>query len=233
MQDETIAKVEADIKEWEYLKHLPDKWYDFKLDRTTAILESFYDIYSYTNEELHRKATIYYHEETREYKVRIKIGVTEFCKEAFITAKLVNFERLLNQQFDALLYEMENYDIKRIGRLVRKAGILNWQNFYELPKECEGFLLFITPAKPEKITNGSYIIVDYVDFAIESDLSIYYNVFRDEYFGEVRINGSPHVNYDFDAESLDALGEKLNEFLVPNLKATRVAALKEIQDNQK
>lgn len=232
MQDETKAKVEADIKDWEYLKRLPDKWYNFKLDRTTAILESFYDIYSYTNEELHKKVTVYYHEETREYKVRAKIGVMEFCREAFITAKLSDFEQLLNKQFDALLYEMENYDIKRIGRLVKSVGILNWMNTYELPVDCEGFSLFISPDKPEKVTNGSYTIIDYVDFSIESDLSIYYNVFRDEYFGEVRINGTPHVNYDFDAETLDELEGKINKFMIPNLKAVREAALKEIAQQQ-
>lgn len=232
MLDETKAKVEADIKDWDYLNHLPDKWYNFKLDRTKHILESFYDLYSYTNEELHKKATIYYHEETREYKVRVKIGVTEFCREAFITANLKDFERLLNQQFDALLYDMENYDIKRIGRLVRKAGILTWPELYEIPAEREGFSLFIAPDKPEEVTNGSYIIIDYVDFSIESDLSIYYNVFRDEYFGEVRINGTPHVNYDFDAESLDELSAKINKFIDPNLRSVREQALKELQQTQ-
>ena len=73
MQEETKEKVEAEIKDWTYLQELPDTCHGFKLSREKKIVESMYDIYSYIHPQLHKKAVIYYHEETREYKVRVYI----------------------------------------------------------------------------------------------------------------------------------------------------------------
>ena len=91
MQEETKAKVESEIKDWKYLQELPDTCHSFHLIRETKIIESMYDIYSYVHPDIHKKAVVYYHEETHEYKVRVYIGLIEFCCIEFITAKLSDF----------------------------------------------------------------------------------------------------------------------------------------------
>ena len=55
--------------------------------------------------------------------------------------------------------------------------------------------------------NGSYIIFDYSDFALESNFIIYYNEFRSEFYGEARIKNIPEMNYTFDSDSLLELEE--------------------------
>lgn len=227
MQEETKAKIEAEIKDWEYLKELPEIIHRFQLCREQRIVESMYDLYSYVHPQLHKKAVIYYHEETHEYKVRVYIGLIEFCRIEFITAKLKDFERLLRMQFDDLLKDMETYNPDSLSSIVMKMGIREWGDTCSLPESCEGFNLFIRPQIPEKINNGSYVLINYVDFTIESDFTIYYNIYRNEFFGEARIWDIPDVNYDFDSSSLEELAEKLRIYMVPRLQEIRQRALKE------
>ena len=224
MQEETKSKIEAEIRGWKYLKNLPELNHGFHLCRKTQIIDNMYDIYSYVNHELHKKAVIYYHEETHEYKVRIYIGLIELCCTEFIAAELDNFERLLRFNFDGLLKDMSTYNSDHISSFLLKKGIIEWGGSSSLPEECEGFALFINPQKPEKVNNGSYVIINYVDFAIKSDFTIYYNVYRDDFFSEARIWNIPDVNYDFDSTSLDELSEKLRTYMIPRLQTIRQRA---------
>ena len=233
MQEETKAKVESEIKDWKYLQELPDTCHSFHLIRETKIIESMYDIYSYVHPDIHKKAVVYYHEETHEYKVRVYIGLIEFCCIEFITAKLSDFEQLLKKNFDDLLSNMEKNNPASLSSIVINSGIIEWGRSYNLPQNCEGFELFISPGTPEKINNGSYVIINYADFGIESDFSIYYNIYRDEFFGEARIWSIPDVNYDFDSTSLDELEEKLRIYMVPRLQEIRQIAMKEAASKEK
>ena len=233
MQEETKAKIEAEIKDWQYMQDLPECCHGFQLCRKQQIIESMYDLYSYIHPQLHKKVVIYYHEETHEYKVRVYIGLIEFCRIEFITAKLEDFERLLRLQFEKLLKDMETYNPASLSSIVLKMGIKEWGENCSLPETCEGFRLFISPQQPEKINNGSYVLINYVDFSIESDFTIYYNIYRDEFFGEARIWDIPDVNYDFDSASLDELAAKLQTYMVPRLQEIRQRALKEAAAKEK
>ena len=110
----------------------------------------------------------------------------------------------------------------------RAKGIKSIEEFSafakELPETLEGYQLFIKPQQPVKINNGSYIIIDYVDFTHASDVTIYYNMYRDEFFGEARIHSIPDVTYDFDSNELVELQEKLEKHLVPRMREARQAA---------
>ena len=221
MHDETRARVEEELKDCKFLADLPDFWHGFQIDRRQQEIDDTYDFCSYKNAAAHRSITLYYHEETHEYKLRVKLGLVEFCRIEFITAKLSAFEELLRDQFEGLLLELSEYDPASLSSIVLEKGITHWEYAASLPKNCEGFELFVSPAQPTKINNGSYIIIDYVDFAIESDFTIYYNVYRDEFFGEARIWNIPDVNYNFDATDLAELSAKLHTGMIPRLQEVR------------
>ena len=232
MREETQTKVEAEIKDWQYLAELPDNWHGFQLDRQQSVVDNMYDICAFKNEAAHQSIVLYFHEETNEYKVRLKLGLVEFVRIEFISAKLTEFENLLKEQFETLLQELIEYDEDNLSSIVHKKGILSWEGAEKLPEECEGFSLFVKPQKPTKINNGSYIIIDYVDFDIESDFTIYYNIYRDEFFGEARIWNIPDVNYDFDANTLEELTERLQTGMRPRLKEIRQMAAREAIKHQ-
>ena len=181
-------------------------------------------MFSYENNAMHRAASAYYHEETKEYKLSVQIGLTNFCRIEFIAPNIAAFEKRLDEQLRKLLVELVTFDPKTISSIVCKKKIMEWEYGRSLPAELEGFELFIAPEKPLKITNGSYIILDYSDFSIASNFVIYYNIFRDEFFGEGRVHGIPEINYLFDSHDLAGLATKLEHHLASRLKDIREKA---------
>ena len=103
MKEETIEKVRKELTGWAYLEELPDSWHGFTLRKIGEPAGDCYDIFTYESEALHKSATAYYHEETHEYKLRIKIGLIELCRIEFITADFAVFESLLRSQLESLL----------------------------------------------------------------------------------------------------------------------------------
>ena len=214
----------GEIAEWEYMKKLPKEWFGFSYHSILQSHEDFFDVFSYVNEKLHRSAIFYYHSETHEYKLRVQIGLTEFCRIEYIAPNLKVMERLFSEQFETMLHNMAEFNMDTISIIVKEKNILAWDYSSRLPDVLEGFELFIRPSQPVRVLNGSYIVFDYSDFAIDSNFIIYYNVFRDEFFGEARINNIPEMNYTFDSSDIAELEEKLDEFLLPRLREIRERA---------
>ncbi len=221
MKKENIAKVEQDTADWAYMEKLPAQWFGFHYQKEMRVNDDMYELYSYSNEDIHRSLTTYFHEETHEYKLRVRIGLTEFCRIEFIAPDLPSFERLLTEQFEGMLHDLAEFNPATINRIVRDKHILEWDYKKLLPDTLEGFQLFIRPDQPVRVLNGSYIVFDYSDFTVDSNFIIYYNMFRDEFFGEARINNIPDVNYTFDATELPELEEKLDANLKLRLEGIR------------
>ena len=232
MKEETIAKIKEETASWQYMQELPDTWQGFTLDREPAVGKDKYDLYRYVNEEWHKSAIVYFHEETHEYKVRLKIGLIEFCRIEFITGSLAEFEELLKAQFEQMLHDMAEFNPATLSSIVVDKKILTWEAGQELPAEKEGFSLFIRPQEPVKINNGSYIVIDYVNFALESSFTVYYNIYRDEFFAEARIWNIPDVSYEFDASDLEELEEKLRSRMTPRLQQVRKWAEEQARKEQ-
>ena len=227
MKEEQIKKVEEDVRTWTYLEKLPALFEGFSYRKDMTIEEDIYQLFSYENPEEHCIATAYYHEETKEYKVSVQIGLTKFCCIEFIASNISAFEKHLDEHLKKLLVELITFEPTAVSSIVRKKNIMTWEYGKTLPVSLEGFERFIGPEKPLKITNGSYIILDYSDFSIESNFAIYYNIFRDEFFGEGRIRGIPEINYLFDSTDLSELATKLEHHLVPRLQDVRRKAMEQ------
>jgi hypothetical protein len=80
LKDETIAKVQEETKDWNYPQELPADCHGFQLDREVHIHDDMYDLFTYENKALHKKAVAYFHEETHEYKLRVSYGLITFCR---------------------------------------------------------------------------------------------------------------------------------------------------------
>ncbi len=221
MKEETLAKVQEETKDWAYPAELPETLHGFTLDREVHVHDDLYDLFSYRNPELHKSVTACFHEETHEYKLMVTYGLIHFYRIEFITAKLDVFESMLRKELDPLIDGMVTFHPESLSSIVLDKKILDWEMGKNLPDTLEGFYLFVRPTEPVKITNGSYILIDYVDFELESSFTEYYNIFRDEFFGEARIWNIPDVNYEFDAKEFHELENILHEKLIPRLRQVR------------
>lgn len=224
MKPDILEKVQSDLKEWQYIKELPDELSGFIIDKEAHEYEDTYEIFVCENPSLHRKLTAYYDEKTMEYKLSIKIGLTEFCLIECIEDTLGDFEERLKKILPQTIADCVKFNPDTLSCMFHEKNILGWDYKPFLPDEYNGFSLFIRPDEPVKITNGSYIIFDYENFSLESNFIVYYNVFRDEFFGEARIKNIPDVNYLFDSPTLSVLEKKLKEHLFARLDGIKERA---------
>ena len=224
MKEETLKKVEESTANWAYMKELPDSIRNFELRRLNLVHGDIYDLFAYTNEAAHKSAIAYYHEETDEYKVRVQFGSFEFCVKECIVPKLEDFEKALRKHFDEIIGDMAAFNPEKSDVVFTDKHILEWPFAKTLPERLEDFELYIRPSKPFRITNGSYIILDYEHFPSKSNLAIYYNIFRNDFFGDEHIAAIPSTDYEFDARTLDELEDKITLRLAPRLKKIRELA---------
>ena len=200
---------------------LPEELCGFKLNKIFAADEDKFIFFTYANDETHCAVKTYFHEETQEFKVSQRIGLTEFCLTNFFTEDFAHFKELINIGIGDVIKNLRDLKTKKLNAFLSEKKIDTWTYGLDLPPTLEGFELFISPAAPVEVTNGSFIVINYVDFAINSDFVLYYNIYTDEFSGERRLNGAPHVVYTFDAKTLNELEGKLRDNLADELKAIR------------
>lgn len=216
LKDETKDKIAALS-----FDNLPEEVDGFTLNNISAAVEDKFIFFAYVDDKAHSAVKTYFHEETQEFKVSQRIGLTEFCLTNFFTEDFTHFKELIDAQLVDVIKNLRGIKNKSLNRFLRDKKIDTWTYGLELTAQVEGFELFISPAAPVEVTNGSFIIINYADFAINSDFVLYYNIYTDEFSGERRINGAPQVVYTFDAKTLDELTDKLKNNLADELKAIR------------
>lgn len=225
LKEKIIERVQNEAGKWPYLDTLPRELHTMRLQRLYRENEDMYELFSYVNEERHLGFCAYFHQETEEYKVRVWIGLTEFCLLQFITAGFEEFQQHLQQYMVEAVHDLVVYNPESISYVTRELYITAWDYKGLLPEKLAGFELFIAPSAPVRVLNGSYIVLDYSDFTLKSNFIIYYNEFRCEFFGEARIRNIPEMNYVFDSKTIPELEEKLREHLLERLQEIRRRSL--------
>ena len=221
MKDETKNKIAAQVAESHFAEDLPDELDGFAVKKIFAAAEDKFILFRCVDDEIHCAVTAYFHEETMEFKVLQSIGLTEFCLTKFFTEDFAHFRELLRAELSGVLKNLRDLRSKEPNQFLREKKLDTWSYGKNLPATLEGFELFINPAAPVEVTNGSFIVINYADFKSNSDFVLSYNVYSDEFSGEKRINGAPHVTYAFDAKTLDELEIKLKKNLSVELQSIR------------
>ena len=171
MAEEFTEEIDAALAEWTVLDELPAEIEGFVLSRARELCEAQYAFFRYDSAAEHRAVVGFYDAGTASYKLRVPCVIAELHADALATQEL----------------------------LPVRESIETWAYGTALPEELEGFELFVRPSAPAQLTNGSFLIIDYVDFARGNDVGIYYNCYRNEFFGEYHVNHMPYVSYSFDA----------------------------------
>lgn len=223
-----MKKIIEQAQAWEFLAKLPAEFSGFTLSLEFQEKGTQYCIFSYQNKEWHKSFSVLYDKTTNEFFARIVIGLTEYFDVNFIVADIQVLEKMLIKRLNDTLISLAVFNPDKLSSIVVDKQILEWQYGKKLPQELVEFELYIKPSEPVKIINGSYIIIDYSDFCNESSLVIYYNIFRDEFFGEARIRRTPQMSAVFDATTL----EQLQENIIVHLKTVLEGMRKQLRLTQ-
>ena len=216
-----MEKIIAQIQKWELLAKLPAEFSGFVLSRELQQKGTQYCIFTYQNTTWHKSFSVLYDKATKEFLARTVVGLTEYFDVNFIVSDIELLEKLLVKRLKDTLTNLAVFNRDNLGSIISDKKIIEWPYGKELPQQLAGFELFIQPSALVKIINGSYIIIDYSDFSTESSLVIYYNIFRDEFFGEARIRRTPEMSAVFDATTLEKLQENLTVHLKEVLESMR------------
>ena len=216
-----MEKIIEQVKDWELLAKLPAEFSGFTLSLELQERGTQYCIFIYQNKDWHKSFSVLYDKATNEFFARIVIGLTEYFDVNFIVGDIQVLEKMLIKRLKDTLINLAVFNRDKLGSIITDKQVLEWPYGKELPQELVGFELFIKPSEPVKIINGSYIIIDYSDFCNESNFIIYYNIFRDEFFGEARIRRTPQMEAVFDATTLEKLQENINAHLMVVLERIR------------
>ena len=217
MNTELKDKLAAEFTAANFFENLPAEMHGFTLKKILTDDGDKFIYFTYENLATHRNFTAYFHAETMEYKARVKIGLTEFCLTNFFTDNFERFTQNLNAEMSDTIKNLATPTDAESDILLAGKKFSEWSYGQSLPKNIADFELFITPKNPVKITNGSYIIINYGNFAQNCDFSIVYNVYKDNFSGESQIYGVNHPSYIFDAKDLKTLEVILEQNLVKTL----------------
>ena len=221
MKTETQNKIAAQVAELKFAENLPAELEGFALKKIFAADGDKFIFFTYADDEIHCAIKAYFHEETAEFKISQRIGLTEFCLTKFFTEDFAHFKELIDAELADVLKNLRGLRGGKSNRFLRELKLDAWDYGQSLPATLEGFELFINPAAPVEVTNGSFVVVNYADFELQSDFVLYRNIYTDEFSGERRICGATHVTYAFDAKTLDELEIKLKANLIDELREIR------------
>ena len=226
-----MADMENPAAGWEYPASLPELYQGFTRSLENEWDGPLYRIFSFRNEAARRSASAVYDKNTQEYMLRLTIGLTEFCDVRFIHGDRPAFEKILTDFLLSRLDSLERCIPEQMEFLFREKNILDWPCEAELPAAINGFERFLVPRTCVQVTNGSYLILDYTDFAEVSSLRCFYNIFRDDFFAEYLVLGAPQPTQLFDSPNLAGLREKLKQDLdAATLELrTRIAAARKLR----
>ena len=227
MAKEFTKEVDEALAACVLLDTLPKELDGFMLAPMRQEHEGQYDFFLYDAPAEHRAIVGFYDSATKTYKVRVVVGVVSFALSSFVCGDLETFGRELTRNLPRVTAELHADALASQELAPVCDAIRTWSHGAALAEELEGFSLFVQPSAPAQLTNGSFLIIDYVDFAKGNDVGIYYNCYRNEFFGEYHVAGMPYVSYDFDAEDLEGLEQRLELHLVRYLRLVAAQWAKE------
>ena len=212
-----ITEIEAELQEWEFLKQLPKELEGFTLREGTGIKGNILNIASYVDEVNHICVDLIYTGETFDYVIVKNLGLHTFRDDRFFTRDKDKFAEVVLSKLPSLLQEMGKDKVKKMGYESEVMGFKEWAYWKTLPKQIGNFELYITPDNPLEYINGSWVILDYSDFAHGNQLMFLYNSFRNELFAETKKGHLPLTTEEFNANSLSTLSALIKEKLEKTL----------------
>lgn len=176
------------------------------------ISSTVYRIFHYENDKGWHWSALY-DKEVEDYMVRISIPLVDFVDIAFIRESLEPFIENLKETYEQSIEK--RFIQPEAGFLYeyRKKGIPQWKYDRVLPSKIGAFHRDLTPDMGLAMINGSYLIGTYVKEAQETGVVLFYNTFRDEFFGETRQQGYPGITHELDATTIEQFEHALEEHL--------------------
>jgi hypothetical protein len=215
--EEARAARRKQFMDWDIRADLPERVGTFVLKKLDRQEGRTYFAYAYVDELTGWEARILFEEETMDYMVKF------YCRLFTLTEI-----ELIHNDFDGFREDVKNIlpraidkrfnHREKVSALVAGHGFMTWDYSRVLPESIGEYKRLVEPHRPLLGLNGSYIICVYEWKEKERGILFFYNMYRDEYYGELRDKGIPGIVHQYDAKTTAELEKKIQEHLKKDME---------------
>ena len=112
--------------------------------------------------------------------------------------------------------EKELIHLERVSVLAAAKGFMKWDYEKVMPERMGQYKRIIKPVNPVEGLNGSFIIGAYECRERNIGVLFFYNIYREEYYGELRAGGIPVIVHD--ATTINEFSSHLEAYLEKDLE---------------
>lgn len=203
--------------DWNIEKELPSSIGEYALHRIDRQDGRIYYAFGWTGQDNGWEIRALFDEETMDYMVKMYLRMMVMTEIEVITGDFGQFQQFVKKWTPSMI-QRELIDRDKVSVLVQHAGFMHWDYSEILPPVLGAYKRMIEPRKPILGLNGSYIIACYECREKNTGILFFYNMFRDEYYGELRAKGIPGIVHQYDAKSISSLTEKIKNHLSKDLE---------------
>lgn len=203
--------------DWEIEKELPVEIGEYKLHRIDRQEERIYFAFGWQSEETGWEVRVLFDEETMDYMVKMYLRLITLTEIECITGDFEEFKRNV-QLLTPKSIEKELIRREEVSIIVRGRGFLAWDYEDFFPETIGAYRRVLEPKRPLLGLNGSYVICAYECREKETGILFFYNMYRDEYYGELRAGGIPGIIHQYDAKTIPQFEETLRKHLKKDLE---------------
>lgn len=226
---EKCSVMSEKLKDWDFLKKLPQEILGFKLASNFSIKGQELLLATYKNEN-HCALNLIYTEETGDFAVVKNIGLNRFKVESLFSRDKEHFAKVTLEYLEKLLKDIELNSEIECPYAAKVIGLNDWHGWENLPEKIGKFQFFIKPDRPLKYLNGSYILIDYSDFESNNQLIILFNEYRNEIYGEIKNHGINFFTKEFDCVFEEKKTQKILDDFSKNLLLKIEKTISEIEN---
>ena len=204
--------------DWDIGHELPQDIGPYHLQRIDEQMERIYYAFGWIDPESGWQIRALYDEETSDFMIKMDLHMMTLTEIECITGDFEEFKRnvtlLTPNTIEKELIHRENVSV-----LVKGKGFMVWNYEDLLPETLGHYKRIIEPSRPLLGLNGSYVIAAYECREKDTGILFFYNMYRNEYYGELRAKGIPGIIHQYDAKTISDLETEIEKNLEKDLQA--------------
>ncbi len=220
MEEEKILEKRKERRkeflDWDIEKDLPLHVGPYDLERTDEQEGRIYQAFRWIDRSSGWQIKAVFDEETADYMIKIDLKFITFTLIEVISDDFESFKVNVKNLVPAAI-EKELIQRYKISVLIKDKGFMNWEYEKLLPLQAGKYRRVIEPKEPVSGLNGSYIIAAYECSERETAMIFFYNVYREEYYGEMQVRGIPIMIHQYDGKTIEEFSKAIEGNLEKDL----------------
>ena len=203
--------------DWDIENELPADIGPYHLQRIDTQQDRIYYAFGWIDEKSGWQIRALYDEETADYMIKMDLHMMTLTEIECITGDFEEFQGYVRKLTPKAI-EKELIHREEVSVLVRGKGFMVWDYHELLPETLGAYQRIIAPDRPLLGLNGSYVIAAYECQEKDTGILFFYNMYRNEYYGELRAKGIPGIIHQYDAKTIEELEKKIEIHLEKDLE---------------